>query len=115
MIFFKEIKKNSGNNIDSSYQKCPFVKKSNLNDLFHARKGHFAPGKRALGKTWRAWPPLAPRFLRPWFGEILPSVMIFRRFGEILPSVIIFPSGLNIIISGNISPNLPRSRSINDK
>jgi hypothetical protein len=26
-------------------------KKCNLNDIFHARKGHFAPGKRALGKT----------------------------------------------------------------
>jgi hypothetical protein len=90
MIFFPEIKKISGNNIDSSFQKCPLVKKCNLKDLFHARKGHFAPGKRALGKTWGAWPP---RFLRPWFGEILPSVMIFRRFGEILPSVMIFPFG----------------------
>ena len=28
--------------------------------IFNARKGHFAPGKRALGKTWGAWPPLAP-------------------------------------------------------
>ena len=40
-------------------------------------------------------------------------------FGEILPSVMIFPSGQspsgNIITSGNISPNPPRSRSINDK
>ena len=39
-------------------------------------------------------------------------------FGEILPSVLIFPSGQspsgNIITSGNISPNPPRSRSIND-
>ena len=39
-------------------------------------------------------------------------------FGEILPSVMIFPSGQspsgNIITSGNISPNPPRSRSIND-
>jgi hypothetical protein len=40
-------------------------------------------------------------------------------FGAILPSVMIFPSGQspsgNIITSGNISPNPPRSRSINDK
>ena len=40
-------------------------------------------------------------------------------FGEILPSVMIFPSGQspsgNIITSCNISPNPPRSRSINDK
>jgi hypothetical protein len=39
-------------------------------------------------------------------------------FGEILPSVMIFPSGQspsgNIITSCNISPNPPRSRSIND-
>ena len=39
-------------------------------------------------------------------------------FGEILPSVLIFPSGQspsgNIITSGNISPNRPGSRSIND-
>ena len=40
-------------------------------------------------------------------------------FGEILPSVMIFPSGQSpsgsIITSCNISPNPPRSRSINDK
>ena len=36
----------------SCFQKCPLGKKCNLNDIFHARKGHFAPGKRALGKTW---------------------------------------------------------------
>ena len=35
-------------------------------------------------------------------------------FGEIFPSVMIFPSG-SIITSGNISPNPPRSGSINDK
>jgi hypothetical protein len=39
-------------------------------------------------------------------------------FGEILSSVLIFPSGQspsgNIITSGYISPNPPRSRSIND-
>jgi hypothetical protein len=34
-------------------------------------------------------------------------------FGEILPSVMIFPSGQSP--SGNISPNPPLSRSINDK
>jgi hypothetical protein len=28
--------------------------------IFNARKVHFAPGKRALGKTWGAWPPPAP-------------------------------------------------------
>ena len=42
-----------------------------------------------------------------------------RGFGEILPSVMIFPSEQspsgNIITSGNISPNPPRSRSMNDK
>ena len=41
------------------------------------------------------------------------------EFVEILPSVSIFPSGQsppgNIITSGNISPNPPRSKSINDK
>jgi hypothetical protein len=52
MIFFPETKKISANNIDSSFQKCPLVKKRNLNDIFHARKGHFAPGKRALCKSW---------------------------------------------------------------
>ena len=26
--------------------------------IFHAKKGHFAPGKRALAKTWGPpWPP----------------------------------------------------------
>jgi hypothetical protein len=39
-------------------------------------------------------------------------------FGEILPEVMIFPEGLcpsgNIITSGNISPNPPSGRSIND-
>ena len=49
MIFFPETKKIVRNNIDSSFQKCPLAKKCNLNDIFHARKGHFAPGKRALG------------------------------------------------------------------
>jgi hypothetical protein len=28
--------------------------------IFHAKKGHFAPGKRALAKTWGAWPPPVP-------------------------------------------------------
>jgi hypothetical protein len=50
------IKKFSGYIIFSpemkSFQKCPLGKKCNLNDIFHARKGHFATGKRALGKTW---------------------------------------------------------------
>ena len=39
------------------------------------------------------------------------------EFWEILPSVLIFPSGQSPsgnITSGNISPNPPRSRSIND-
>ena len=58
MIFFPEIKKFSGNQIDSSFQKCHLGKKCNLNDIFHARKGHFAPGKRALGKTWGGPGPL---------------------------------------------------------
>jgi hypothetical protein len=39
-------------------------------------------------------------------------------FGEILPEVMIFPEGLcpegNIITSGNILPNPPNGRSIND-
>ena len=39
-------------------------------------------------------------------------------FGEILPEVMIFPEGLcpkgNIITEGNISPNPPGGRSIND-
>ena len=35
-------------------------------------------------------------------------------FGEIFPSVIIFPSE-GFISSANISPNLPRPGSINDK
>ena len=54
------MKKFSGNNRDSSFQKCPLGIKCNLNDIFHARKGHFAPGKRALGKTWGGLPPPAP-------------------------------------------------------
>jgi hypothetical protein len=32
-------------------------------NFFHGKKGHFATKKRALAKTWGAWPP---RFLRPW-------------------------------------------------
>ena len=84
--------------------------------FFKQEKGTLLPEKGHLAKLGGGAGPLwLPRFLRPWFGEILPSVMIFRRFGEILPSVMIFPSWLNIIISGNISPNPPRSRSINDK
>ena len=55
--FSRKRKKFSGNSIVASFQKCPLGKKCNLNDIFHARKGHFAPGKRALGKTWGAWPP----------------------------------------------------------
>jgi hypothetical protein len=36
----------------------PLGKKCNLNDIFHGGKGHFAPGKRALLKTWgRGCPP----------------------------------------------------------
>ena len=42
---------------------------------------------------------------RGGFGEILPEVMIFITR--------IYPEG-NIITEGNISPNPPRSRSIND-
>ena len=64
---FPEIKKFSGNNINSSFHKCPLGKKCNLNDIFHARKGHFAPGKRALGKTWGAWPPWPPGSYAPAF------------------------------------------------
>jgi hypothetical protein len=40
-------------------------KKCNLNDIFHARKGHFAPGKRAFGKTWGACPPPPPGSYAP--------------------------------------------------
>ena len=42
----------------------------------------------------------------------------FRRLVKIFPSVMISPLGFalgNIITSGNISPNLPHSRSINGK
>jgi hypothetical protein len=63
--FSRKWKKFSGNNIDSSFQKCPLGKKCNLNDIFHARKGHFALGKRALGKTWGGLARWLPRFLRP--------------------------------------------------
>jgi hypothetical protein len=48
--FSRKRKKFSGNNIDSSFQKCPLGKKCNLNDIFHARKGHFAPEKGHLAK-----------------------------------------------------------------
>jgi hypothetical protein len=34
----------------------PLGKKCNLNDIFHGGKGHFAPGKRALLKTWALCP-----------------------------------------------------------
>jgi hypothetical protein len=51
------MEKCSGYNINSSFQKCLLGKKCNLNDIFHGRKGHFAPGKRALWKTrWGACP-----------------------------------------------------------
>ena len=46
MIFSRKLKKFSANNIDPSFQKCPLAKKCKLNDIFHARKWHFAPGKR---------------------------------------------------------------------
>jgi hypothetical protein len=55
--FFPESEKNFLENNKSSFQKCPLGKKGNPYDIFHARKGHFAPGKRALGKTWRGLPP----------------------------------------------------------
>ena len=45
---------------NSSFQKCSLGKKCNVNDIFHTRKGHFAPGKRALGKTWGALAPPCP-------------------------------------------------------
>jgi hypothetical protein len=62
MIFFPEINKFSGNNIDSSFQKCPLGKKCNFNENFSRKKGRFAPGKRALAKTWGGgWPPWPPR------------------------------------------------------
>ena len=35
-------------------------KKCNLNDIFRAKKGHFAPEKRALGKTWGDLAPPVP-------------------------------------------------------
>jgi hypothetical protein len=38
--FSRKWKQFSGNNIDSSFQKCPLCKKCNLNDMFYARKGH---------------------------------------------------------------------------
>jgi hypothetical protein len=78
-IFFRKWKKFSGNNIDSSFQKCPLGKKCNLNDIFHARKGHFAPGKRALGKTWGAWPPCPPPVPTPLFMHI-----IYTSFATVL-------------------------------
>jgi hypothetical protein len=46
--FSRKLKKISANNIDSSFLKCPLAKKCYHNDIFHERKGHFAPGKRAL-------------------------------------------------------------------
>ena len=49
IYFSRKLKKLSENDIDSSFQKCPLGNKCNLNDMFHARKGHFAPGKRAHG------------------------------------------------------------------
>ena len=49
-----------------SFQKCPLGKKCNLNDIFHARKGHFATGKRALGKTWGGGAPPVPTPLLNW-------------------------------------------------
>ena len=64
--FSRKWKTFCGHNINSSFQKCPLGKKCNLNEIFHARKGHFAPGKRALWKTWGAWPS---RFLRPWISR----------------------------------------------
>ena len=38
---------------------------SPFNDIFHARKGHSAPGKRALGKTWGGLPPSPPGSYAP--------------------------------------------------
>ena len=51
IIFFSEMKKYRFKNIDSSFQKWPLGKKGNLNENFSCKKGHFAPGKRTLGKT----------------------------------------------------------------
>jgi hypothetical protein len=61
MIFFPETKKIA-----------LWAKNAILMTIFNARKGHFAPGKRALGKTWGAWPP---RFLRPWLYLIAISII----------------------------------------
>jgi hypothetical protein len=55
LYFPRKLKKFSGNNINSSFQKC---KKSNLNDIIQARKGHF-PEKGHFGKLGGPG-PLAP-------------------------------------------------------
>jgi hypothetical protein len=75
--FPRKLKKFSGNIIDSSFQKCPLGKKCNLNDIFHARKGHFAPGKSALGKTWGAWPPATPGSYAPAYTH---KIINYRRY-----------------------------------
>jgi hypothetical protein len=64
--FSRKLKTFSGNNLNSSFHKCPLGKKCNLNDIFTQEKGTLLPGKGHLAKL--GWPgsPWPPRFLRPW-------------------------------------------------
>ena len=48
-------------------------KKCNLNDIFYGGKGHFAPGKRALLRSWGGGhvPPVPPPLPTPLAGWVL--------------------------------------------
>jgi hypothetical protein len=61
--FSRKWKKFSGNNINSSFQKCPLGKKCNLNNIFHATKRALCSREKG---TWQnlGGGGLAPRFLR---------------------------------------------------
>jgi hypothetical protein len=53
-IYVRKFKKFSRHNIISSFQNWPLGD----NNIFHARKEHFAPGKKARLKTWGPGPPV---------------------------------------------------------
>ena len=50
------------------FKSALWAKNAILMTIFNARKGHLAPGKRALGKTWGACPPPVPTpLLAPFY------------------------------------------------